>query len=390
MIKKKLEDIIEEDLQSLVENSVPEGKTIEYKQVLPGNSDSEKKEFLEDVSSFANTSGGDLIYGIIQNKETGAPEKVEGIAIKNIDQEILRLENIIRDGIEPRILSIGIQPVHLSNNKTIIIIRIPKSWISPHRVSFKSRPQFFSRNSAGKYPLDIGELRIAFNLSETIIERIRNFRIERLSKIIAGETPVYLLDNPKIVLHLVHINSFNPGQIYDLTLIASHPFEMELINRRVSEYRYNFDGFLTYLNWEEGKSCSYVQLFKNGNIEAVESYMLRPYNNRLLIPSILFEKELITSLKNYISILKSLTVEPPIFVFLTLTGVKGYRMETNRIDAFVKHYPIDRDILILPETTIEDYNDTPEVVLKPCFDTIWNACGFPRSLNYNEKGEWKP
>lgn len=61
MISKGIEQITEEDLQNLIGNSVSERKTIEYKQTLPGNSDSDKKEFLADVSSFANASSGDLI-----------------------------------------------------------------------------------------------------------------------------------------------------------------------------------------------------------------------------------------------------------------------------------------------------------------------------------------
>jgi len=64
MISKRLEDIGEVELDSLIANGVPEGKTIEYKKVLPGNFDGDKKEFLADVSSFANTAGGDLIFGI--------------------------------------------------------------------------------------------------------------------------------------------------------------------------------------------------------------------------------------------------------------------------------------------------------------------------------------
>ncbi len=63
-INKPLEAIEESDLQNLVVERVREIKTIEYKQSLPGNSDGEKKEFLYDVSSFANAAGGDLIYGI--------------------------------------------------------------------------------------------------------------------------------------------------------------------------------------------------------------------------------------------------------------------------------------------------------------------------------------
>ena len=53
-------------------------------------------------------------------------------------------------------------------------------------------------------------------------------------------------------------------------------------------------------------------------------------------------------------------------------------------------YTIDRDILVLPEVFMENYDDQPASILKPCFDSIWNACGFPRSFNYNDEGEWAP
>ena len=90
MIPKNIDQITEKDLQDLIDNSVVERKTLEYKQSLPGNSDSEKKEFLNDISSFANTSGGDLIYGIIEDRDTGIPKTLEGLEIQNVDQEINR------------------------------------------------------------------------------------------------------------------------------------------------------------------------------------------------------------------------------------------------------------------------------------------------------------
>ena len=48
---------------------------------------------------------------------------------------------------------------------------------------------------------------------------------------------------------------------------------------------------------------------------------------------------------------------------------------------------IDRDILFLPEIVIESYDDEAKDVLRPCFDSTWNACGFPRSLNSDDAGE---
>jgi hypothetical protein len=389
VIPKDLEQIKEEDLQALIDNKVSERKTIEYKQALPGNLDKDKKEFLADISSFANASGGEIIYGIIEDK--GVPKSLTGLSIENADQEILRLDNMIRTGIEPRIPSIGISPpIPLENSKVALVIRIPKSWISPHRVIYGNHDEFYTRNSNGKHRLDVSELRIAFNLSETITERIRKFREDRLAKIIANETPVPFVNTAKIVLHLIPISSFNPAQSYDIDKIASNPSTLPPIYSGGWSHRYNLDGLLSYSQDQHGKTYSHVQLFRNGIIEAVEGLLLEPHEGKLRIPSITYEKELINSLNEYLPILKALDVELPIFLFLTLTGVKGYSMAVSSRFYLTNTHTIDRDILQLPEVIIESYDVAADKVLKPCFDSIWNSCGFPRDLYYNDAGEWAP
>ena len=392
MVNKDIEEITKDDLQALIDNEVSERKAIEYKQALPGNSDKEKKEFLADVSSFANASGGDLIYGITEDKKTGKPKSLDGLDAENIGQEITRLDNIIRTGIQPRLPSVAISPpISLENSKLALIVRIPKSWTSPHRVIYDGHDKFFSRSSNGKYSLDVGELRIAFNLSETITERIRNFRMDRIAKILANEVPVPLYDNPKIVLHLIPISSLNPAQSYDISKIASNPTIMPPIRSGGWNHRYNLDGFLTHSEGQDGKSRSYVQFFRNGILEAVNGYLIPLREERPSIPSVAYEEALIKSLTDYLSLSKSLNIELPIFIFLGLLGVKGYSMGINkwRYDIDEVH-TIDRDNLSLPEFILENYDIKAEKILKPCFDSIWNACGFPRSLNYNDEGEWAP
>ncbi|MDD5039496.1 MAG: ATP-binding protein [Dehalococcoidales bacterium] len=388
MIAKNIDQITEEDLQALIDNPVVEHKTLEYKQALPSDSDADKKEFLADVSSFANASGGDLIYGIIEDKKTGTPTSLDGLDIENIGQEILRLDNIMRAGIQPRLPSVNISPpITLGNSRSALVVRVPKSWISPHRVIYGGHDKFYSRSSNGKYPLDVGELRIAFNLSETMTERIRGFRQDRISKILANETPVPFYDTAKIALHLIPIISFNPAQAYDINKIASQPTIMPPIDAHGWYNRYNLDGFLTYSEDQERKTYSYVQLFRNGIIEAVNGTILELGK---LTFSRYYEEKLIESFKSYPNILRALTVEPPIFIFLTLLSVKGYSMVVRESYGRTESHTIDRDILPLPEIIIERYDVRAEDVLRPCFDSIWNACGFPRSFNYNDKGEWSP
>jgi predicted HTH transcriptional regulator len=94
-----LETITREYVARLIEQEVYERKTLDYKRDLPGGTDQEKKEFLADVSSFANTEGGELIFGVIE--AAGAPREVAGVAAGNLDAEKLRLQNLLRDGLQP-------------------------------------------------------------------------------------------------------------------------------------------------------------------------------------------------------------------------------------------------------------------------------------------------
>ena len=205
MLNKPLEEINQTDLQHLVDNSVMEGKSIEYKLELPGKTDSDRKEFLSDVSSFANTSGGDLIYGV--KEKDGIPVEIVGVTAQNIDEEKRRYDSLIQDGIEPRI-QVTIHPVKVSQSKIALVLRIKRSWIGPHRVVFKGHDKFYARNSAGKYPLDTVQLRAAFNLSETQSKRIRDFKTERIAKLVSDDTPVPFIHGGKIVLHLIPLEGF--------------------------------------------------------------------------------------------------------------------------------------------------------------------------------------
>lgn len=392
MISKKIEDIKHEDLQVLIDNKVLEGKTIEYKKELPNNSEPSKKEFLADVTSFANTSGGDLIFGIEQDNQTGEPKSLNGIATENIDKEKTRLDDIIRSGVEPRVLSITIKPIPLGNSQYAILIRIPKSWISPHRVIFGGHAKFYARNSSGKYEMDVDELRVAFNLTDTLIEKIKIFRADRTAKIIADETPVPLYQNPKIVLHLIPINAFNPLQKYDINVIYDNRHDkLPLIYRSTLNGRFNLDGLVTYSENEKGIFSAYTQLYRNGIIEAVDSLMLQPREinkTKVKIIHSSYEEKVIKAASAYLKLISEFPVEVPVFIFLSMVGIRNYTIAYKNSGYLSEGYPIDRELLLLPEGIIENYDIKIENNLKPLFDLVWNACGEPKSLNFDENGNW--
>ncbi|MGL4334605.1 MAG: AlbA family DNA-binding domain-containing protein, partial [Lactococcus garvieae] len=243
-ISKSIELLEESDIQALLDNEIPEGKTIDYKEALHSNSDNDKKEFLYDISSFANASGGHLIFGIKENG--GVPTDIYGLDISDADDVILKLENSIRDGIVPRIPGIAARAISLSNNRFIIVFRIPRSFSQPHMTAFKNASKFYSRNSAGKYQLDVGELKTAFTLSQNATDRIRSFRHQRLEIISSGETPITMNSGAKIVLHVIPIDAFAPAHNFDVVSLQQQ--NPSPLSGTGWDCKYNFDGFLCFQN----------------------------------------------------------------------------------------------------------------------------------------------
>lgn len=387
MINKQLDKIDLNDINELKDNGVNENKTIEYKRKLPTNSDLDKKEFLADISSFANASGGDLIFGV--GEEKGLPVSIDGIEINDIDEEIRKYENIIRDGIEPRII-VNSHSIKISEKRYILIYRIGRTWTGPHRVIFGGHDKFYSRNSAGKYPLDTYELKIAFNLSQTLIDQISKFKTERISQIFSGNLPIPFYEGGKVVLHLIPLESFMPNIRVNLKLLKEPKYKFMPISSSGWSDRINLEGLLRFTAGQNDKSFTYVQLYRNGIIEAVSSLDLGFNNEQKRLCSAEYEADLIKSLRRYLILMKDLSINVPIVFYITFVNVKGYTMATSGLRQlwYTTQPPIDREVLQLPEVIIESYDISPKDILLPIFDLVWNACGFERSLNFNEVGVW--
>ncbi len=386
---KPLDLLEESEIRALLDDEVPESKVIDYKRSLPGPSDLEKKEFLRDVSSFANASGGHLLYGI--DEENGVPVRICGLSDIDPDHEILRLESMVQTGIAPRIPGISMRAVPLSGGGSVIVVRIPRSWASPHMIT-KGSSRFYSRNSAGKYPLDVFEIRTAFSLTGTAVEMMREHRSSALGRIVAAETPAPLGDGPKIVFSIIPFAAFEPSSSFDVSSLVrdyrSGRGALPLpLTGLFSGWRYNFDGLLTY-----DDRGSYTQVFVSGIVEAVDSVILGDRSKDLgekTIPSLRYESALLEALPRYTSMMERLGVEPPVFVMVSLLGVKGRSILVCTPEfSGNKDVKIDRDALIVPEITVESFGRKAEEVLRPAFDAVWRAGGWERSMNYDDEGRW--
>ncbi|HLX56145.1 MAG TPA: ATP-binding protein [Ktedonobacteraceae bacterium] len=393
---KPLNALQEEDLQTLIESQTPEGKSVEYKRELPGGTDSDKKEFLADVSSFANAQGGYLFYGM--EEAAGVPQRISGLQLENADEKKLQLENLIRDGLDPRLPRIDLYTISLSGreNTWVLLIHVQRSWLAPHRVMFKDHGHFYSRNSAGKYRLDVSELRTAFELAGTAAERIRNFRADRLGRIVAGDTPQILPEGaPRLALHLIPFLAFDPAQRFDphaltydstggpplLRTLSFEPIELFQERHSATQVRVNFDGLLCFR-----PNAEYVQIFRNGCIEAVNASIAAESTAQHVIPGVPLERGFLQIAKRSLSIQQKLGVEPPVFVMASLLGVGGYTINPYVGTVQSVGEPIDRADLLVTESIVDSFELDYHRVMRPIFDSIWNAVGFDESPFYDENG----
>jgi hypothetical protein len=387
MISKPLESVTEGDLKDLVSAAVAERKTLDYKQQLPGGSDADKRELLADVSSFANTAGGDLLFGMTEN--AGVPTGVRGVQIGDPEQEVLRLESIIRTGLSPRIRQ-STQPMRLASGLHVLIIRIERSWYGPHRVVFKGDSRFYGRSTNGKYELDVTDLRNAFLFANAVTEKIAAFRSERVIALENGAAPMPMADGPKVVLHCIPLESFGAMPQYDvLSLRQVKPMKAEFIMSGWSD-RINFDGKIVLTT--DDPPSSYTQIFRNGVIEAVLGGLLLSRKDSGILPSRSYEEAFLKYLPYCFEILKGLGCSPPVLVAMSLTNVRGWAVAIEELPvvAFGNARRIDRDVLMLPEILVEDLTAPVAPVLKPMFDLIWNACGIARSPDFDDGGNWRP
>lgn len=385
MLNKSIESITEADLLALIDNGVSESKQLEYKRELPDNSDGGKVKFLRSVTAFANTQGGNLIYGM--DAVDGIPKRLVSLAMSSIDQVLQRLEGLCADGVDPRLLGVQYRFVPLGDRGHVLVVRVAKSWSAPHRVTSGGHSQFYGRNAAGTYPLDVAELRQAFTLGSSVAERIRNFRAGRLLSIGSGETPVRLLSGAQVILHIIPLQSFSSELKVDITSTEALMRHFRPIGATGWDGRVNLDGYFTYRGGRDSEgSGGYTQIFRNGIVEAIS--VVTSWNDDKSIPSQWYEEKIIEASRHYFPALESFGVVPPAYVFVSLCGVTGYRFAVDPRKFFERDRVADRDSLILPEVIIESWTGDPAELLRPVFDMVWNAYGYIRSFNYDDAGQW--
>ncbi len=201
------------------------------------------------------------------------------------------------------------------------------------------------------------EIREAFSLSSSTVDRIRSFRLDRLDKIRKGETPTSLKGDVYVVLHVLPLISFEASNLLDMQQVypTANAFLQPIAWEKYGgmNKKFNLEGILATSVGQSEQVLSYVQLFRNGCLEAVDGCLLQNHpNESLLNPE--FERQLGNALPQYLDGLEKYGIHPPIFL----------------------------------EIQIDALQDSYFSALKPSYDIIWQAGEQRGDPNYDAAGNW--
>ena len=131
---KEISNLEENDLRLLIEKEIGEGWYIEYKKEIPKKSSKlDNLKIAKSISSFANTKGGWIFWGIeCDNKNK--PIAIDGVDLsqyKNFEDQISQLTN---SNINPNPIY-HFKNVPLSNNKNVFVIQVEASPTPPYITS---------------------------------------------------------------------------------------------------------------------------------------------------------------------------------------------------------------------------------------------------------------
>ncbi len=125
------EDYTIGDIQSLIDNEVEESIYLDFKEAgALDKNDVKKKEISKDVSSFANSDGGIIVYGIREDNHKASSFSF----VNGNDYTKEWLEQVISSSIQRHIPDLKIYPLRMDgqNEKTVYLVKIPKSTEAPH------------------------------------------------------------------------------------------------------------------------------------------------------------------------------------------------------------------------------------------------------------------
>jgi hypothetical protein len=390
-----IDDITLDDLLGLVDVA-PEDKWREFKLLLPEKEPEANAEFVADATAFANAEGGYIFYGIAENPKTHLASAVLGIPTADVAKEQMRLENILRDHVRPRLPLSRMRPIDVGAGKSVLVLWLGRSHLAPHQNAYNW--QVSIRNSAGKNAMEISELADMITRRESLPNRMRQYRQNRVNLIRSApeDMPSPVTPEKKLVVHYIPEESFGLYDVVDVGQFNDPTFRgntvLPLRNIAGFSNRANIDGYMYMNGTIQTEYGWYVQFFNDATVELVSGLSLAPSNDNTFHPYWI-EVDLFHSFRFVREAYRKLKLAGRVSIMVSLLGMRDAEIylgpgHIQKLMFTGHHSAIGRDPALFNEVTVPDMEENEERVMWPIIQQLWRACGYGNAASYNATGDF--
>jgi hypothetical protein len=227
---------------------------------------------------------------------------------------------------------------------------------------------------------------------EVLFHRMDSFHRQRVEAIGSGKTPQSVREGGLLIVHLFPLSSVRNRNHCDVPKLFEHGKEIPALGERGGDSRPNVDGLLIQKGTKDLRA--YSQIFRDGRLEGVMSGITfladrQEKNGVLGLCDSVCDKAVFGTIAGYLRFCQALELAPPIKMFSALLGCKGVKIYSDWTFHDTSEHSFDRSPLYLPEIEIGRLDVEVQTVLRPWCDSVWQACGFEKSHNFDEHGIWR-
>lgn len=363
-------------LDEICKQRFSESSTIDFKEELTKNSDQGKNEIAKDVCALANADGGDLVFGIKEERDGGTAESVVPLRGESFDEASRRILQALEAWVEPKIRGLQIQNIPVDGGFAMIV-RVPASFDGPHCTrNNNGQRRFVVRNGTITADMNYDQLRTAFDRTASLADQARKFIAQRV--LLAQERSMWrpMKDGPIAIIEFAPLSGLAGRASSDVKAVD---YSTLMFWDGGCSHAMNLDGLVAYLGTDEGL-WGMTQLYRNGCMETARVAGGTGNDGRTGVWSDVVVEFYIKAITSILASSKKFGISGPALMQCGVLHTMNCVLETGPNSTYSKSMIADRPHLVFPEIWIDDVagDADAEQLLGVTKEVLWQSFGYLR------------
>jgi len=372
---KPLEKLEFTDIEKLKSNKICESQILDYKKQLLGDN-----KLLKQVSAFANTQGGFLIFGVEETGKGGYPKENFGINKSQLNKE--RIEQIILGNIQPR-LNVKIQIVeHPDSSKAILVIQIPNSYLKPHMNSRDNK--FYKRYEFEALPMTEIEVSSTYKRRFAGYQEVESY----ISKLEFEEftTPQIvgqIIVIPTILTHMIDTSDVKEFEwMNNLSFKPKYPYIPTRLTPSANGVRFQYGD-------KDGHAFERLEIHRNGCTQYT-AYFGTIEKEKMIFLDTAFCLKLLHTLQFTSTLYQKYNYFGDVKIICNLRKVEdSWILQPHRLHRYIEYPCQVKEIIISRERPTNMVESKYEFITSRIMDEIFNSYGLWKCPLFDDKGNLK-